>query len=56
MRYIGEMEAALAALGAGLAAALRDVCELDKAPVGVTGLTNLQRGLDVLARLWGLVR
>ena len=31
-------------------------CELDKAPVGVAGLTNLQRGLDVLARLWGLVR
>ena len=58
MRIIGEMEAALAALGAAgaLLQALRHTVEQDKAPVGVAGLESLRAGLDRLGRLWGLVK
>ena len=58
LRFIGEMEAALAALGAAGAVlqALRHTVEQDKAPVGVAGLEALRAGLDRLGRLWGLSR
>ena len=56
---IDDMREAHAVLiGAGMLAerSVRSVCEADQAPIGIEGLETLKRGLQWVAKHWGLTR